>query len=217
MLKNHNICDTQEYGILVDKREIFLHSIFETEDHGLDYKVANIFLKNLRFLENISNKPIIIHQYSIGGDLYDGMLIYDLIKNSSCKIVCVMHGMACSMGSIIPQAAHLRIILPNTLFMTHWGTIDINGLTVKQADAFSDIEKHIRNLMLTIYASRCINGKYFIERGYTEEKIKKFISNKWDKFDNWYLLSDDVVKYGFADGVLGTENYETIEKIKRKL
>lgn len=199
--------DVHQYDVNTNTREIFLHShVDEPEDIGVDFRNSNKFLKNIRLLESINNNPIYIHQHNIGGDWYEGMLIYDAVKSSPCKVICIMHGQACSMGSLIPQAADLRIIMPNALFMTHRGSVAIGNLTVKQADSFSDIEKYYRAVMLDIYADRCLTGEYFSSRNYNKFKVEKFLAHKWDKYEDWYLTPKDSVLYGFADEVLGTKH-----------
>lgn len=211
-MKIHQVIDTHDYGIIIDKREIFLHSL-DIEEKGIDHKVSNRFLKNIRILENISDKPIIIHQHSIGGDWFEGMMIFDAIKHSKCYIAMIMHGQACSMGSLIPQAADLRIIMPNTLFMTHQGSISISDLTIKQADSLANSEKHLRQVMLDIYAERCIDGHFFKDRKYTLNRVKNYLNNKWDKFEDWYLTPLESVTYGFCDIVLN----ESISNIKKSI
>lgn len=205
------ISELHEYNILVEKREIFLHSFFDKEiDEGVEYRVSNIFLKNIRFLESLSDKPIIIHQHSIGGDWYEGMMIFDSIKQCRCHVTLIMHGQACSMGSLIPQAADLRIIMPNTLFMTHRGSISIDSFTIKQADSFSNAEKYYRNIMLDIYAQRCIKGKFFQDKKYSDKKVKQYLIHKWNNYEDWYLTPDEAVFYGFSDLVLN----KPIEELK---
>jgi ATP-dependent protease ClpP protease subunit len=54
--------------------------------------------------------------------------------------------------------------------------------------------------MLNIFASKCVNGKFFQERGYNLSKTKSYIKRKMKNGD-WYLSSQDAVYYGFADGI----------------
>lgn len=209
-MRKTSVHELHEYDILIDKREIFLHSFFDHEDNGIEYKTANTFLKNIRFLESISDKPIIIHQHSIGGDFYEGMMIFDAIKQSKCYTIIVLHGQACSMGSLIPQAADKRLIMPNCLFMTHFGSISMDGFTIKQADSFSNAEKYYRDVMLNIYASRCIHGSFFKGKNYSEKQVKKYLLFKWNNYEDWYLNPDQAVDLGFCDEVLNT----SIEDLK---
>ena len=46
--KSTIVSEAHEYDIVVTKREIFLHSYYDgEEDGGVDYRVANKFLKNV--------------------------------------------------------------------------------------------------------------------------------------------------------------------------
>ncbi|HAI38786.1 MAG TPA: hypothetical protein DCM40_12010, partial [Maribacter sp.] len=122
MIKKSDI-DLDFDGYIPETREIFLQRI-DSEDSEIDSRVAGNFLKNLRILENSSKSPIILHMFSIGGNWYDGMVIYDAIKYSACKFIVISYGIAASMGSIIPQAAFpsgKRITMPNCDWMIHEG------------------------------------------------------------------------------------------------
>ena len=103
--KFYSADELHRYGLLRESREIFLNSALENTDGdpGVDYRMATTFIKNLRLLElDSGDKPIIIHQNSIGGDWCDGMAIFDAIQHSICPIIVITHGIAASMGSIIP-------------------------------------------------------------------------------------------------------------------
>jgi ATP-dependent protease ClpP protease subunit len=208
------------YDVLIDTREIFIHGDVDgsCEDSGVDFRMASKFIKNIRILEHISSDPIIIHQHSIGGNWDAGMMIYDAIINSSCYIIFIMHGTACSMGSIVPQAADLRIISPNCTFMVHLGYSGIYGYSHKQAQAWAEMEKHINNTMLDIYVNVAMKGKFFIDYKINRyDKIKKYILNKINQKDDWWLFAKDAVLYGFADGVLGDGEYESIEYVRNNI
>ena len=63
--------DLHNYGANIDTREIFLHNHYGSNDEdnpGVEYKMSNTFLKNIRALEIKSDKPIIIHMQSVGGE-----------------------------------------------------------------------------------------------------------------------------------------------------
>ena len=78
--------------------------------------MSNTFIKNIRALEIKSDKPIIIHMQSVGGEWSDGMAIYDAISMCRCHVTMIAYGQAESMSSIIFQAADTRLITPNTYF-----------------------------------------------------------------------------------------------------
>jgi len=205
------------HGILFDSREIFIHG--ETgdnnEDSGVDFRMATKFLKNMRILEEVSHDPIVIHQHSVGGDWDSGILIYDTIVNCPCHVTIMLHGSACSMGSVIPQAADLRIIMPHCICLIHSGTINVSG-THKQVQSWNEVSKEIYKHMVDIYSSVAVNGKYFQEHGANIDTVRKYIMAKLDKKEDWWLFAEDFVDFGFADAILGYENYENLDIIRKK-
>lgn len=217
--QKHDIIDElHSYGLCLDTREIFLHGepAEDNTDSGVDFRMANRFLKNIRMLESSGEDPIIVHQHSIGGEWSDGMMIYDLIISCQCHIIFVMHGDACSMGSIIPQAADTRIIMPYCTFMVHDGSTVLNG-THKQVQSAARLEEMWRETMLEIYSSVCINGHYFQKEQATTKKVREYIINKMDEKEDWWLTARDAVAFGFADVVLGDEGYESVDSIKESI
>jgi ATP-dependent protease ClpP protease subunit len=214
--KSYIIEEVHKFGLCLDTREIFLHGYFDNgeEDPGVNYQMANTFLKNIRILESCGEDIIIIHQHNLGGYVHDGMMIYDAIANSTCHVLLIMHGIAASMGAVIPQAADTRVIMPNTMFMVHDGSSGGDVLTYKQVQSVSAYEREWYNITMGIYGGVCVHGDFFKTGGYDEDGVIKFIKKKLDQKEDWWLLSNDVVKYGFADAVWGDQNYENIEKIK---
>ena len=210
------ILDVHSYGLDIDHREIYLHSYITNtdEDPGVDYRMASHFAKNIRILDMINDKPIIIHMHSIGGDWNDGMAIYDSIKICNSHVTVVVYGQAESMSSIVLQAADTRVMMPNTYFMCHFGSNGCEGsfLDVQNAAKF---EKQMAETMMDIYTSKCLKGKYFKENyeSLSEEKVKTFLKRKL-KDGDWYLTADETIHYGFADLVLRTKNYTSIDSLK---
>tara|TARA_R110000824_G_scaffold4241_2_gene20204 strand:- start:19 stop:663 length:645 start_codon:yes stop_codon:yes gene_type:complete len=196
------------HNLIIDKREIFLHGNYSPDegdsggDPGVDWRMANSFMKNLRILETISSEDIIIHQMSIGGDEEAGYMIYDAIKQSKCHITIYTHGVAASMGSIVPQAADHRITMPNCCWLIHRGTTGIGGhLTRKQAKSWSAWEEYGDKRMINLYASRCVHAPKYEDK--SESHVRSDIKRKLDSRGDWFLTAHDAVEYGFADAVGG--------------
>jgi len=198
--------DLHNYGANIDTREIFLHNYYganDEENPGVEYKMSNTFLKNIRALEIKSDKPITIHMQSVGGEWSDGMAIYDAISMSRSYITIVAYGQAESMSSIIFQAADKRLITPNTYFMSHYGSTAAGGeyLSVQN---WVKYEKRICDIMIDIYAQSCVGGRYFKEKYGNNpdiEKVKTYLFRKL-KSGDWYINAEDAVHYGFADGII---------------
>jgi ATP-dependent protease ClpP protease subunit len=121
--------DFHEYGANINTREIFLHNHYHAEDNqnpGVEYRMSNTFVKNLRALDMRANANITIHCHSIGGEWADGMAIYDAIKLCRSYVTIIIYGQAESMSSIFMQAADYRYMTPNAHFMSHYGSTDVN-------------------------------------------------------------------------------------------
>jgi ATP-dependent protease ClpP protease subunit len=215
--KSYIIEEMHKYGILLDTREIFLHGhIDDEEDPGVEFRMANTFLKNIQLLKSNGDGPIIVHQHSVGGEWATGMMMYDAICHSVYNVCIIMHGYACSMGSIVPQAADLRIIMPHCRFMVHDGYTDIDqGLTYKQAGSWRELEEKDRKTMIAIYITVCRRSKFF--KGKTDTQIKNYLIQMFDKKEDWWMDAQEAVDYGFADVIYGTKGYSSLEEIKNSL
>ena len=200
---NDKLYDLHNYGCNVKAREIFLHNHYGNNDEdnpGVEYKMSNTFIKNIRTLDQENDNSIIIHMHSVGGEWADGMAIYDAITMCRSHVTIIVYGQAESMSSIILQAADTRIMTPNAYFMSHYGSTDAGGdyLNVQN---WVKYEKQICDVMMNIYSSQCVDGQYFKELGYNQDKVKRFLYRKL-KAGDWYINASDTVLYGFADKVL---------------
>ena len=203
-------------SIDLKQREIYLHGYHGPfdDDPGVEYRMATTLIKNIRYLDSLKNEPILIHMHSIGGNWGDGMAIYDAIKLSRSHITIVVYGQAESMSSIILQAADNRIMMPNSYFMSHYGSSSSAG-NFLDTQNWAKFESIILDTMLDIYVESCMKGKFFKEKytDPTESKVRTFIKKKL-KAGDWYLNSNEAVYYGFADGVLSTRKYRGISSLK---
>lgn len=206
MLERDTLHDYHNYGCNINSREIFLHNHFienGEENPGVEYKMSNTFIKNLRALDSKSSDQIVIHMHSVGGSWNDGMAIYDAISMSRCYISIIAYGQVESMSSIIFQAADTRYITRNTYFMAHFGQSGIGG-DYQSVQNWIKYEKNICDIMLNIYANRCVKSPNFREKYAGKEsisKVKNFLNTKL-KSGDWYLSAEDAVHYGFADEII---------------
>lgn len=213
--KQYNTSEVHDHNILIDTREIFLgsHISSDENDPGIDYRSAVNFIKNLRILESINNKPIIIHQYNIGGDVNAGFAIYDAIKSSTCQFVFICYGTASSMGSIIPQAVlgkGLRVTTENCEWLLHYGSVDINGTHNRVMSTLQYYDRY-KQKFLDIYAEAANNGAFFIN--YKKANVFNFIKSQLTEKEDWIFSGTEAVSYGFADGILGDEGYTDVLRI----
>jgi len=213
--KVYNLDDIHDHSIDVENRIIYLHSILEHEDVGIDYRVAASFLKNICLLSNLNKDPIIIIQNTIGGSWFDGMSIFDAISNCDCKVLYVATGEVASLGSILLQAKNcVRMTTKNSTWCIHEGSLDISG-SCKQSRSIYEMQVLATERMYNIYADRCIYAPYHI--GSTKEKVINFIRAQLSKKEDWYLSAEEAVKYGFADIIITTLDRKGLINVSRNM
>ena len=213
------ISEAHDNDIIVSSREIFLHGHIEDgEDGGIDSRVSNQFLKNLKILESNNHDPIIVHQYSIGGEWESGMMIYDAIQQSAASFIFVCHGIAASMGSITVQSVYnkgVRLTMPNCYWLIHEGEQAMEG-TVKQVQSYFEFSKLTKSQMYNIYSDVCFEtGERF--KDMSRAKTKAFIRRKVESKEDWWLTAEDAVMHGFVDGIVGSKEYKSIIDVKKGL
>lgn len=200
-----DISDIHHHNIDIESREIYLNNFSGVDNNpGVDYRMAQNFIKNINILSKASNKWIRIHMHSIGGNWSDGMAIYDAITASNRNVEIITYGQAESMSGIILQAATKRSLLPNSYFMLHFGSVGYES-DYLSFQKVAEWEKYNAETMLNIYANRCITGPYFKQKKYSASKIKTFIKDKLKEGD-WFLRADEAVDYGFADSIIHNIN-----------
>jgi ATP-dependent protease ClpP protease subunit len=198
--------DFHDYGANINTREIFLHNHYHAEDNqnpGVEYRMSNTFIKNLRALDLRNNNPITIHMQSVGGEWPDGMAIFDAIAMCRSYVSIIVYGQAESMSSIILQSADYRYMTPNSYFMSHYGSTAV-GSDYLSVQNFVDYERRCASVMFDLYAKRCVEGQFFKDKfgkKPSEKQVKQYLIRKL-KSGDWYLNAEEAVYYGFADAIL---------------
>ncbi len=196
----HEVC------LNVKNREIYLHSYTTElgEESGIDYLVATRFIKNMHYLNLSAKKPITVHLHCDGGSWIDGMSIYDSISLSQSPVTVIGYASVSSMSTIIMQAANTRLLMPNSEFMVHYGSMGVDGNAISVKSAV-DQNELANKKMLEIYTEKCAKSDNF--KDYTEARIKKFIDKKMKEKQEWYMTPQEAIDYGFADAIYGSRGY----------
>lgn len=133
-------------------------------------------------LQEMDADHIKVHINSYGGEVKEGLAIYNALKDSKMKVTTICDGFACSAASVVFMAGDERIIKEASLLMIHnaWTLVqgDSNALR-KQAD---DLEK-ITQASVNAYKSRAT---------ISEDEIKELMDN-----ETW-ITAKEAVEYGFA-------------------
>lgn len=210
------VYDVHNFSLNYNTREIYLHGSTAKDDDvepGVEYRMATTFIKNFNILESQSSDNILIRMHTVGGNWTDGMAIFNTIALSPAKSVMLAYAQASSMSGIILQAAHRRVMMPDTEYMIHHGSIYVENNSIA---ARSQIEMNNRSCrrMLAIFAQRCKDGKFFKDRAYSEKQVIEYLNRKIKDKGDWYLDAEEALYYGLCDGIFGTKGYENIEKIR---
>jgi ATP-dependent Clp protease protease subunit len=155
----------------------------------IDDNVANIVIAQLLFLQaEDPKKDITLYVNSPGGAVTAGMAIIDTMNNIKNDVSTVCVGMAASMGALILSSGKKgkRFALPNSEIMIHQPLGGAEG----QA---SDIEISARHILKT---RENLNKMLAKNTGQTLSKIEKDVDR------NFFMSSDDAVKYGIIDKIL---------------
>jgi ATP-dependent Clp protease, protease subunit len=136
-------------------------------------------------LKGISANQIDVHINSYGGDVFDGIAIYNQLKNHKATITTYIDGVAASAASIIAMAGDEVIMNVGSMMMIHegatmaWGN---KGDIRKTLNALEGIDKSIADIYMT---------KFTGER----TDIDTLITN-----ETWFT-SSEAVDAGLADKV----------------
>jgi ATP-dependent protease ClpP protease subunit len=221
-MSNANLTDIElqsvhSYNIDIKNREIFLHSyVGESEaDPGVDYRAAIVFEKNLRYLNLLSNEPILIHMHIPGGDWEDCMAIYDSIKHSKSKTIILAYGKVQSASGIIFQSPTTRVLMPNVNVLIHYGSISLDSEHSKAAAESVQWNERECDKMIDIFVDRCMQSNMAKEKNWKRMMAKKHIQSQLASKCDWILNAQEAVTYGFADGILGDKKYPHIDSLKK--
>lgn len=201
--------DIHTYSINYHSREIFLtgyHADSFEDDPGVEYRSAGVFMKNLSVLESLRSQKIVVHMQIGGGSWPDCMAMYDAMRASKSSITMVAYAQASSASGVVLQGATRRLMMPNTHFMLHYGSIGLSEYTTSPAasQAVSYNDKECQR-MLDIFAARAVDGPFFKDKGWDVNKVSKYLDKEMRYRHDWYLSAEDAVKMGFADGIVGVD------------
>lgn len=209
-----DLYNIHEYGIDINSRQLSLlgepsfqlgvgtHDGQDMDEAAIGYIVANRFIKNLQVLQNAaleeeSEQPVIIHMNTCGGSWTSGMAIYNAIKHSSLDTVVLNYGEARSMSSIIPLAADMFVMMPDsTRFMFHRGHVSYEGTGTNFHTFYREFCKTEQE-MIDIYV-HAMGRKHSCMTNEPETIRREWLTNQMEKHEDAYLSPEESVAYGFA-------------------
>tara|TARA_R110000824_G_scaffold3988_2_gene19015 strand:+ start:4605 stop:5663 length:1059 start_codon:yes stop_codon:yes gene_type:complete len=150
-------------------------------------------------LKTIKDKNIDVHINSLGGSVFDGLAIYNALKNHSKKVTTKVEGIAASIASVIAMAGDKIEMAENSLFMIH-NPFAMSGGDANELRKTANILDKIRNEIAEIYASK------------SKQSAEHYIDLM--NVETWFN-SDETMELGLINGItqpLKIENNYDVSK-----
>lgn len=177
------------YGIEMSSKTIYLNP-------SVDVDFAAYAICALRVLENHSpSKPITIIMNNYGGEIYDGMAVYDYIEKvkEKTEVNIEVYGACMSMGAWVLQAGTTRKMSKHARLMIHDGYSEYpsdNPNTIKKwHDFYWNVDvPELNDLML-----KRIREK---KKNFSQKKFEEML-----KFDTIFTAKK-ALEYGLIDEII---------------
>jgi ATP-dependent Clp protease protease subunit len=176
------------YSRLLKERIIFIGD-------SIDDGVANSTVAQLLFLESQDpKKEVKIYLNTPGGNVTDGLAIYDTMQSIQCPVSTTCVGLAASMGAVLLAggAPGRRFALPNCQILIH----QVMGGAQGQA---ADIKITAEQILKIRDRLNLILAKH------TKQELSK-VEKDTDR--DYYMTADEAKAYGIVDQVIGASGKE---------
>lgn len=163
-----------------------------------DFSAVNLS----RQLEEMQDVSVIhVHISSYGGEVKEGLAIYNALRAHKAKVITYCDSFACSIASVIFMAGDERIMNAASLLMVH------NAWTYASGNA-AELRKQADDLEVITSASV---EAYKARASISEEEIRELMDN-----ETW-IAPAKAVEYGFATGVVEEKTEKASQNARAKL
>lgn len=154
-----------------------------------------------RQIAGLDVDTINVHINSYGGEVSEGLAIYNALKQHKAKVRTYCDGFACSIASVIFMAGDERVMSNASMLMVHNPWTYTQGNAQELRKAADDLDK----------MSQASVNAYMEKVSITEEEVKKLLDE-----ESW-LLPSEALEHGFATLVTGAEPQAKYSQSVRKL
>jgi ATP-dependent Clp endopeptidase proteolytic subunit ClpP len=136
-------------------------------------------------IKDLKDTPINLRINSLGGDVFNGMAIYNVIKKRESRTTVYIEGIAASVATIIALGADEVVMSENSLFMIHnaWGgTMGDSKDMRKSADTLDKISNELTEI-------------YMKKTGLSYDRITEMMDE-----ETW-LSAEEAYEFGFVDTI----------------
>lgn len=134
-------------------------------------------------LEGDNAKELEIHINSNGGEVFDGLAIYNFLRDLANPVTIYVDGIAASIASVIAMSANNLIMPKNSILMIHNVWCGCIG-EAEELRKMADLTEKLSNIIADIYEERT---------GIDNKKLKQMMK------DSTYLNGSEAVEQKFAD------------------
>lgn len=163
-----------------DEAEVFIYDIIDPF-FGIG---AKQFADDLKEIGDV--KTINVRINSPGGDVFDGLAIFNQLDRHKARIVVDVDGLAASIASIIAMAGDEIRMAANSMMMIHdpWTIAVGNAVELRET---ADTLEQIGNQLVGTYARRT---------GTDSEQLETWMA------DETWFSAEEAKEHGFADTVI---------------
>ena len=152
---------------------------------------ASSFQKDLEAIGQVDT--LNIHINSCGGDVFEGIAIYNLIKNYNAVKNVYIDGIAASIASVIAMAG-------DNIYMSNTSVMMIHNCWTWTSGNAEDLRKTANDMDKVMQA---IRNAYLSRVNIDEDKLKQLLD------DESYLLADECMEMGFCSEIIEYDEEET--------
>lgn len=180
-----------------DRADVYIYDLI-----GLD-TTAKDFARELR---GISEPNIDLHVNSPGGDVFDGIAVYNAIANHPADVTAYVDGLAASAASFVVMAANRVVMQPHSRMMIHDAHIVMMDMGIFNAATLEErISEELKLVERLNSSSDNIASMYAEKAGGTTEDWRALMRD-----ETWYT-DQEAVDVGLADQV-GRSNGKDAER-----
>lgn len=141
----------------------------------------------LNELKAVGDRKIILRINSPGGEVFDGLAIFNRLSEHAPGVEVCIDGIAASMASVIAMVGSPIKMASNALMMIH----DPNGICMGDSSDMRDLADVLDKI------KGCLIGAYTKKTGKTEDEISTMMK------DETFLDANEAKEMGFIDEITG--------------
>lgn len=144
---------------------------------------ARQFASSMKALGDLDH--INLHIHSPGGDVFDGIAIYNLLNSHTANKTVYIDGLAASMASVIAMVGNPIIMPENAMMMIHkpWG---VTGGDANDMRDYADLLDKVEAVLIPSYAKKT---------GKTPDELALMLGE-----ETW-MTAQECLEHGFADQI----------------